>query len=167
MLPISIYIAQLQLTKHFSHVSTHSSSQTHWAGTLQDATLPPDWHSVYCSFIFSLDLTMHRLLDICTLQITNVRYVETSGTVYLWRGVTSQKQALCKNSVFQTWTLRRLIRTKNIQTCIQFDILYTGCSVGAFSFSKFAFMWKRFYLSLILCSEYWPEGNHQTVFINK
>ena len=102
--------------------------------TLHVARLPSELHSVYCSFIFSLDLTVHRVLNIWTLKITKLRHVEKSGTDCLWRSVTSQKNWICKHSVFQTRTLRRLIPTKIIQTCIQFDILYTGCSMDDFSF---------------------------------
>ena len=160
-------MAQLQLTKQVSHMSAHSSSQTHCAGPLKFATISCGWHSVYCSFTFCLVMSVHRLLDNCTLQITELRYVETSEMDYMWRSVASQKHAIRKHSAFKSWTLRRLIRTKIIQTCKQFDILYTGCSRSAFSFSKFSFMWKRFYLSMILCSEYSPKRSHQTLFINK
>jgi len=45
-------------------------------------------------------------------------------------GLSCDENTILKQKAVETRTLRQLIRTKITQTCIQFDIPYTGCSMG-------------------------------------
>ena len=63
---------------------------------------------MYCSFIFSLDITVHWLLDIWTIQITKLRHVETSGTDYLVTKTQYWNKRLSKPEHSDNWFVLKL-----------------------------------------------------------